>query len=58
MNLSDKWTFAKQSRLCYRCLGEGYTGCDSTKSEVAVFMAVRTVYYSGKRNVDEDQSEK
>ena len=32
MTVSERWNFAKQSRLCYRCLSEGHTGSKCTKS--------------------------
>ncbi|CAB4042746.1 Nucleotide-binding oligomerization domain-containing 2, partial [Paramuricea clavata] len=32
MTVSERWNFAKQSRLCYRCLSEGHTGRKCTKS--------------------------
>jgi hypothetical protein len=32
MTVSERWNFAKQTRLCYRCLSEGHTGNKCTKS--------------------------
>ena len=58
MNLPDKWTFAKQSHLFYRCLGEGHTGSDCTKSKSCGVNGCTKTHnrlLHGQRNVDEGQ---
>ena len=66
MTVPERWAFAKQSRLCYRCLDDGHIGSKCTKSRhcgVDDCTKTHNRFLHGQqliqqRNVDEDQREK
>ena len=66
MTVLERWAFAKQSRLCYRCLDDGHIGSKCIKSRrCGVDDCTRThnrllhgQQLIGKRSVDEDPNTK
>ena len=62
MTVSERWNFAKQSRLCYRCLGEsrmgskcnnrccGVNGCTKTHNRL-----LHGYQYTGDKKINDNQ---